>query len=263
MISPFPAPDPRARNLAQDFEGMDALVADLVLPAGASMSVMSTLETSRELIRHSYHRYEFATVAVSHSLLALEHAITERLAVQGPLGELLRRATDAGLLPAGLAAELDRARLLRDRLGQGTATSAALLPLGAVVLVRAVFDAVTLLLRLPAAEGTAEDGPGAEKPADRLARLWEEYRQAAYPPSFRGVDIDGVELILLDADMAAVVQRELRSGLDDDGVALLWRCIADLDKAVPLIQEAYCASYFGRLRTVAGLVAARHLPEAT
>lgn len=46
---------------------------------------MSALETSRELIRHSYYRYEFATVAVTHSLFALEHVLAERLATNGPL----------------------------------------------------------------------------------------------------------------------------------------------------------------------------------
>ncbi|WP_330300421.1 hypothetical protein [Streptomyces sp. NBC_00503] len=76
---PVPVLDPRARHVVPDYEGVHALVADLVLPAGASMYVMSTMETSRELIRHSYYRYEFATVAVTHSLFALEHVFTERL----------------------------------------------------------------------------------------------------------------------------------------------------------------------------------------
>ncbi|GGN64292.1 hypothetical protein GCM10011579_033550 [Streptomyces albiflavescens] len=125
---------------------MHALVADLVLPGDASMHVMSALETSRELIRHSYYRYEFATVAVTHSLIALEHVLTERLAVNRPLQELIERAADAGLIAAELAAELDRSRLLRDKLAQGAATSAALGPAKAIAMVRAVFDAVALLL---------------------------------------------------------------------------------------------------------------------
>ncbi|GHB83678.1 hypothetical protein GCM10010347_63190 [Streptomyces cirratus] len=54
------------------------------LPGGASMYVMSALKTSRELIRHSYYRYEFATVAVTHSLFALEHVLAERLTTNEP-----------------------------------------------------------------------------------------------------------------------------------------------------------------------------------
>lgn len=63
---PEPAQDPRVRDLVLDYEGMHALVAELVLPGNASMYVMSATETSRELIRHSSSRYEFATAAVTH-----------------------------------------------------------------------------------------------------------------------------------------------------------------------------------------------------
>ncbi|MEU6275774.1 hypothetical protein ABZ871_25680 [Streptomyces populi] len=242
---------------------MHALVADLVLPGDASMHVMSAMEASRELLRHSYYRYEFATVAVTHSLFALEHVLAERLAVDEPLRELIGRATDTGLITADLGTELDRSRLLRDKLTQGAVTSSALTPVGAIARVRAVFDAVSLCLRpTPVAEARAA-GMSSAQPVDRLVRLWEEHCRAPYPPSFRGVDIEGVELILLDADVAGLVQRELDGGLDDDGIAILWACITNLDKIMPLINEEYCASFFERLRAVAGLLAARHLPTAT
>ncbi|MFD7451568.1 hypothetical protein [Kitasatospora sp. NPDC059827] len=242
---------------------MDALAAGLVLPGNASMYVMSALETSRELIRHSYYRYEFATVAVTHSLFALEHVLAGRLAVDEPLQTLLERAGDTGLIPVELAAELDRSQLLRDGLTQGAVTSAALGPARAIALVRAVFDAVSLLLRPPSAAEAAAVDMSRAQPEDRLARLWEEHRCALYPDSFRGVDIEGVELILLDADVAGLVRRELDGGLDNSGIAMLWACIADLDKVVPLINSEYCASYFARLRTLARLAAARHIPTAT
>ncbi|WP_405015190.1 hypothetical protein [Kitasatospora sp. NBC_01539] len=143
---------------------------------------------------------------------------------------------------ADLAAELDRSRRLRDKLTQGTATSAALDPVTAIDMVRVVFDAVSLLLRPTSeAEPAVVDVSGAQ-PEERLARLWEEHRRALYPDSFRGVDIEGVELILLDADVAGLVQRELNGGLDDHGIAILWACIADLDKIVPLINSEYCGA---------------------
>jgi hypothetical protein len=260
---PLPVPDPRARDVVLDYAGMDALVANLVLPGEASMYVMSAMETSRELIRHSYYRYEFATVAVTRSLFALEHVLAERLAINEPVQDLIERAADDGLIPVELAAELDRSRLLRDKLTQGTVTSAALGPVRAITMVHAVFDAVSLLLRPPsAADVVAVDMSGAQ-PEDRLARLWEEHRRALYPDSFRGIDVEGVELLLLDADVAGLVQRELNGGLDDSGIAILWACIADLDKVVTLINSEYCASYFARLRTMAKLAAARYIPTAT
>ncbi|MEU4729657.1 hypothetical protein [Streptomyces sp. NPDC023588] len=260
---PVPVPDPRARDVVLDYAGMHALVIDLVLPGNASMYVMSALETSRELIRHSYYRYEFATVAVTHSLFALEHVLAERLAINKPLQNLIERATDAGLITAELAAELDRGRLLRDRLAQGAESSAALRPMRAVAMVRAVFDVVSLLLRPPSvAEATAADVGGAQ-PEGGLARLWEDHLRALFPDGFRGVDFDGVDLVLLDADVAGLVQSELKGGLDGSGIAYLWGCIADLDKIVPLINEEYCASYFTKLRTMAQVAAARYIPTAT
>ncbi|MEU8528898.1 hypothetical protein AB0C77_25415 [Streptomyces sp. NPDC048629] len=258
-----PVRDPRARDLALDYADMHAVVADLVLPSGASMYVMSTMETSRELIRHSYYRYEFATVAVTHSLFALEHVLAERLATTEPLHDLIERATDAGLITVGLAAELDRSRLLRDKLTQGAESSAALRPIQAVAMLRAVFDAASLLLRPPStAEATAADVGGTQSDGG-LARLWEDHLRALFPDGFRGVDFDGVDLVLLDADVAGLVQRELNGGLDDSGIAHLWGCIADLDKIVPLINEEYCASYFTKLRTLAQVAAAPYVPTAT
>ncbi|MFE1558149.1 hypothetical protein ACFW6V_24640 [Streptomyces sp. NPDC058734] len=259
----LPVQDPRARNLVLDYADMHALVAELVLPGDASMYVMSAMETSRELIRHSYYRYEFATVAVTHSLFALEHVLAERLAANEPLHLLIARAADAGLITAGLAAELDRSRLLRDKLAQGSESSAALHPIRAVALVRAVFDAVGMLLRPPsAAEAAAADVAGAQ-PEGGLARLWEDHLRALFPDGFRGVDFDGVDLVLLDAGVAGLVQRELKGGLDESGIACLWGCIADLDKIVPLINEEYCASYFTKLRTMAQATAAPYILTAT
>ncbi|WP_330300420.1 hypothetical protein [Streptomyces sp. NBC_00503] len=77
------------------------------------------------------------------------------------------------------------------------------------------------------------------------------------------MDIEGVELILLDADVAGLVRTELNRGLDDNGIAILWACIADLDKIVPLINSEYCASYFAKLRKMAKVAAGRHIPTAT
>lgn len=97
---------------------------------------------------------------------------------------------------------------------------------------------------------------------DRLSPLWEEHLGAPFPPGFRGADFAGVDLVMLDSDAAGLVQRELDAGLDDAGVATLWTCIVRLDKVLPLIDDAYCASYYRKLRTMAGVVAARHTPGA-
>ncbi|WP_406209863.1 hypothetical protein OH807_39585 [Kitasatospora sp. NBC_01560] len=288
---PVPVPDPRSSGCAPDFAGMQEVVGGLVVPARAPRHVASALETSRELIRHSYYRYEFGTVAVTHALLALERALADhfaapvgghraehraaehqpaghqpaehRAAGEEPLRGLVERAVGTGLVGTEPARALADALLLRDRLTRGEVTSAAVSPSRAAALVGAVFDAVALFLPRPAAPPASLAGPGGAHPDERLARLWEEHRRAAFPASFRGVHIGGVELVLLDADLAAVVLRELRGRLDGEGIATLWRCITDLGKVAPLIGEEYCAAYFARLRVIAGLVAARHTPRAT
>ncbi|MFI5527471.1 hypothetical protein ACIA8O_02835 [Kitasatospora sp. NPDC051853] len=243
--------DPRHFGTLLDPEDLEPLLAELTLPDHAPMPVLTALGVCRELIRFSYHRYEFAAVAVTHSLVALEQGLVTRLATPRPPAELVGLAVERGILPPGLAAELGACLDLRDRLGAGEAIGTTCGPAVAVRMVRAVVEAVTLLLP-----------PAAEADGASLERLWEEHRSAPYPEGFRGVAVGEVELILVDADTAGYVLRELNGGLDPEGVAGLWACIAALDKALPLIHEAYCAAYFGKVRRAAMTAAARHLPSA-
>ncbi|MDG4859055.1 hypothetical protein P8605_12970 [Streptomyces sp. T-3] len=97
---------------------------------------------------------------------------------------------------------------------------------------------------------------------DRLRPLWEEHRQAPFPGRFRGVNLAGVELVLLDSGVAGLVMEELGGGLNDDEVAILWVCITDLDKVLPLIDDEYCRNYYARLRVLAGLIAPGYVPSA-
>ncbi|MEU6799620.1 hypothetical protein [Streptomyces neyagawaensis] len=99
---------------------------------------------------------------------------------------------------------------------------------------------------------------------ERLARLWAEHLRAPFPAGWRGADVAGVDLVLVDSDVAGLVRTELDDGgLDGGDIAALWARAADLDKIVPLIYEEYCAAYFARLRAMARLAAAPHVPAAT
>ncbi|MGW1774907.1 hypothetical protein [Streptomyces sp. NPDC002104] len=128
---------------------------------------------------------------------------------------------------------------------------------------RAVFDAVSLLLPPPSTAEAKAAARGRTQPTSGLSRLWEAHLHALFPDGFRGVDFDGVDLVLLDADVAGLVQRELKGGLDDSGIASLWACITNLDRIMPHINEEYCASYFTNLRTLVRFAAAPYTPIAT
>ncbi|WP_369185848.1 hypothetical protein [Streptomyces sp. Y1] len=150
---PWPVRDSRAHYFVDHYSDMHALVADLVLPEHAPAYVVSALETSRELIRHSYYRYEFTTVAVTHSLFALERALAEHLGVKKNFQQLIALAAATDTITADLADRLDAGRLLRNKLAHGELTGSALTPVMAVSMVRAAFDTAAVLF--PAPVGTA------------------------------------------------------------------------------------------------------------
>ncbi|WP_157815739.1 hypothetical protein [Kitasatospora sp. CB02891] len=137
-----------------EYMQMHDLVAELVLPAHAPAYITSVFETARELVRHSYFRYEFTTVAVSISLFALERAFGERLGSKKPLQKLVERAADEGIITAELAGRLDAGRSLRNKLAHGDLTGTALTPAMAVAMVKAAFDTAGLLFPGPA-EGSS------------------------------------------------------------------------------------------------------------
>ncbi|MFI6155484.1 hypothetical protein ACIBCA_22685 [Kitasatospora sp. NPDC051170] len=252
---PPPPPDPRSGSLAFDYSGMRALVAGLVPPAEVSASVRSALETARELMVHAFYRYEFATVAVLHFLYGLERAFAEALGVEEPLDGLIARALASGLVAPELAGELDRGRRVRERIASGAVTGSDLPAGGALNLLRSVFEAVALVT------GPREEPRKATR-VEQLEAHWDELRSVPFPPGFAGVEIAGVDLIMLDMNVAGLVHREMNGGLDDDHVAYLWRSIADLDTVVPLIGEGNCAAYFAQVRASAVLAVAPYVPPA-
>ena len=96
-----------------------------------------------------------------------------------------------------------------------------------------------------------------------VARLYEQHRKLRYPKGQRGLELAGVELILIDADAAACGS----NWLDDDGdfsEDTLWlaaRCLDELRKVVPVFADPrsehyrpYAAHYYGRLLRMVRLI---------
>ena len=90
---------------------------------------------------------------------------------------------------------------------------------------------------------------------DEIRRLWREHQEAPYPDGFRGVEVAGVELVMLDADIAGCVSTYLKKGgcLDLQRAAILGRCYRDASLVVRELTGAP-RDYFARLERVAATV---------
>lgn len=86
-----------------------------------------------------------------------------------------------------------------------------------------------------------------------LTKLWEQHRQAPFPAGFHGKDVAGVDIVMLDADVAGCVSSLLAGPLDERRRVALGRCVANLIEVLPAIEDEYGAKYYERLREMAVL----------
>ncbi|WP_240810987.1 hypothetical protein [Streptomyces tendae] len=107
---------------------------------------MTVLRTARELLRQSYYSYEFSTVAVMHSLIAVEIVLRDRIPDAGtkPASSSNRAPTTAALT-ARQAEYLDYGRKIRNGMAHGQTTHAAMPPAVAVAMVTTSFAIVSEL----------------------------------------------------------------------------------------------------------------------
>jgi hypothetical protein len=80
-----------------------------------------------------------------------------------------------------------------------------------------------------------------------VAQLWKAHRDAAFPARLRSTDVAGIEMVLLDADVAGCVSAWLDNGdMDDRRRECLVNRERDLARVVPEL-SGYEASYYQRL----------------
>ncbi|GAA2274794.1 hypothetical protein GCM10010430_71000 [Kitasatospora cystarginea] len=93
-----------------------------------------------------------------------------------------------------------------------------------------------------------------EPELDLLSRLWEEHMHAPFPPHIRGREIDGEDMVLLDADIAGCVSSSLSGPLDEKRRRILLACLAAVERVLPSIDdEGGAIEYYERLRDMAAL----------
>jgi hypothetical protein len=88
----------------------------------------------------------------------------------------------------------------------------------------------------------------------QIQTLWQEQSASMFPKGYGGKEIDGIDLVLLDADTSGCIETMMSNGghLDIWRTAILGLCYRDLAVVnVALMGEA--REHFARLETLAGL----------
>ena len=88
-----------------------------------------------------------------------------------------------------------------------------------------------------------------------IESLWQEYRATPFPKVCRGGEVDGIDFVLLDADIAGCVTTFLESdrSLDLWRTAILGVCYRDVSQVLPQM-PAEGRRYFELLEGLARLV---------
>ena len=88
-----------------------------------------------------------------------------------------------------------------------------------------------------------------------VARLWEAHSEAPFPSRLTSVDVAGVEMVMLDADVAGCVSTWLNNGgnIDDRWWAVLATRERQLERVVPKLSDRE-AAYYQRLLDMTVLV---------
>jgi hypothetical protein len=94
-----------------------------------------------------------------------------------------------------------------------------------------------------------------EEKLDALSRMTAEHMAMPFPPGFRGLDIEGQDMVMLDADAYGYATSVLGGPLAERHRAALTRLVAVFDKVLPVIEDEYASRYYTQVREMAVLAA--------
>ena len=91
---------------------------------------------------------------------------------------------------------------------------------------------------------------------DEVRALQEKHANLAFPPRLRGEVIDGVDMVMVDADITGCVQVWLgsSSNLDAARIGILRTCREDVERVLPTLAEPVEREYYVVLRDLASAV---------
>ncbi|SEG75341.1 hypothetical protein SAMN05444920_104279 [Nonomuraea solani] len=94
-----------------------------------------------------------------------------------------------------------------------------------------------------------------EEKLDALSRMMAEHMANPFPPGFRGLDIEGRDMVMLDADAYSYAAGVLEGPLSEQHRAGLTRLTSVFEKVLPAIDDEYATKYYTHVRDMAGLAA--------
>ena len=88
-----------------------------------------------------------------------------------------------------------------------------------------------------------------------ILELWQEHSASSFPKGYGGKEINGIDLSLLDAEIAGCIHMYMHSGekLEFQRIKMLRERLIDLNKILLLLNSEELM-YFNRLRELANLV---------
>ena len=89
-----------------------------------------------------------------------------------------------------------------------------------------------------------------------VRRLWQAHLERPFPPRMRGEEIDGVDMVMVDADVAGCASTWLSSStnLDSARIGILRACRDDLRRVVPAMSNPTERDYYVGLQALANAV---------
>ena len=88
-----------------------------------------------------------------------------------------------------------------------------------------------------------------------ILKLWQQHSSAAFPKGYGGKESNGIDLPLMDAEIAGCIHMYMNNGaeLDSQRIRSLRERLIDLN-AIVLLLDSEELIYFNRLRELANLI---------
>jgi hypothetical protein len=90
---------------------------------------------------------------------------------------------------------------------------------------------------------------------DALAQMMTEHMARPFPPRFRGLDVEGWDMVMLDSDAYAYAASVHEGLLSEHDRVRLTRLTSAFGKVLPAIDDEYAARYYTHLHNMVVLSA--------